>query len=255
MIFQTALIVDDSRLARLTLNRLLARHDIKVFEAESVMDAKHWLSSNPLPDIIFMDMMMPGLDGFEGLAHLQSQEETSQIPVIMYSADISEEARKKARACRATGYLSKPADAKRLNRLLKVLTKHFKEYKAVESDVLVSEKQEDTVSPIEIDKVIHTPLLEEEKDLIDTDADFQEYQANHIYTEDELPQQLEEAEEYLTIQDDEITHDDTEIEYQLRDLIYLQEQLLKSEKRIKLSLLIGGIGVLLALISIAIQLF
>lgn len=120
---KTALIVDDSRLARLTLKRLLMKYDIEVSEAEGVMDAERWITHNLLPDIIFMDIMMPEIDGYEGLARLRENPDTHDVPVIMYSGDISEESRRKARDGGATGYLPKPADASRLDHLLSALQK------------------------------------------------------------------------------------------------------------------------------------
>ena len=45
---KTALIVDDSRLARLTLKRLLAKYDIEVAEAESVVDGENWIARHHL---------------------------------------------------------------------------------------------------------------------------------------------------------------------------------------------------------------
>ena len=120
---KTALIVDDSRLARLTLKRLLMKYDIEVHEAEGVVDAERWITHNMLPDIVFMDIMMPELDGYEGLARLRENPDTRDVPVIMYSGDISEESRRKARDGGATGYLPKPADASRLDHLLNALKK------------------------------------------------------------------------------------------------------------------------------------
>ena len=120
---KTALIVDDSRLARLTLKRLLMKYDIEVHEAEGVVDAERWITHNMLPDIVFMDIMMPDLDGYEGLARLRENPDTRDVPVIMYSGDISEESRRKARDGGATGYLPKPADASRLDHLLNALKK------------------------------------------------------------------------------------------------------------------------------------
>lgn len=120
---KTALIVDDSRLARLTLKRLLLKYDIEVSEAEGVLDAERWITHNMLPDIIFMDIMMPELDGYDGLARLRQDPDTRDVPVIMYSGDISEESRRKARDGGATGYLPKPADASRLDYLLSALKK------------------------------------------------------------------------------------------------------------------------------------
>lgn len=118
---KTALIVDDSRLARLTLKRLLMKYEIEVSEAEGVLDAERWITHNMLPDIIFMDIMMPDLDGYDGLARLRQDPDTRDVPVIMYSGDISEESRRKARDGGATGYLPKPADASRLDHLLNAL--------------------------------------------------------------------------------------------------------------------------------------
>lgn len=123
---KTALIVDDSRLARLTLKRLLTQYDIQVSEAEGVVDAERWIQHNLMPDMVFMDVMMPEIDGFEGLERMRANPETRHVPVIMYSGDISEEARKKARDHGATGYLPKPADANRLDHLLNALNKRSK---------------------------------------------------------------------------------------------------------------------------------
>ena len=129
---KTALIVDDSRLARLTLKRLLAKYDIEVAEAESVVDGENWIARHTLPDIVFMDIMMPDIDGYEGLARLRADPETHDLPVIMYSGDISEEARQRARDAGATGYLPKPADASRLDHLLSALRDRVRVFPAAQ---------------------------------------------------------------------------------------------------------------------------
>lgn len=130
---KNALIVDDSRLARLTLKRLLMQYDIQVSEAEGVIDAESWIQNNLMPDLVFMDVMMPELDGFQGLERMRANPETRHVPVIMYSGDISEETRKKARDYGATGYLPKPADANRLDHLLNALNKRIQPTEKVEA--------------------------------------------------------------------------------------------------------------------------
>lgn len=135
---KTALIVDDSRLARLTLRRLLVKHNLEIFEAEGVVDAEEWLQRNTLPDVVFMDILMPKLDGYEGLKRMRENPETRNIPVVMYSGDISEEARQKARDAGATGYLPKPAEAGRLDHLINALNQK------------VAAKPEPVVAPTEI---------------------------------------------------------------------------------------------------------
>ncbi|PIE82638.1 MAG: hypothetical protein CSA10_00185 [Cardiobacteriales bacterium] len=120
---KTALIIDDSRLARLTLKRLITTHGIEVHESEGVTEAQQWLENNKLPDIIFLDIMMPIIDGFDGLRLLKANDRTKHVPVIMYSGDISEAARTKAREGGALGYLPKPADSNRVDHLLVALSK------------------------------------------------------------------------------------------------------------------------------------
>lgn len=118
-----ALVVDDSRLARLALKRILVKNGLEVAEAEGVLDAEQWIEHHSLPDIVFMDIMMPELDGYDGLARLRAQPDTAQLPIIMYSGDISEDARLKARQKGATGYLPKPAEESRVVQLLQALSK------------------------------------------------------------------------------------------------------------------------------------
>ena len=61
-----ALIVDDSKSARLFLARVLEKYDIDVDSAESAEAAIDYLSSNR-PDVIFMDHQMPGMDGLQAV--------------------------------------------------------------------------------------------------------------------------------------------------------------------------------------------
>ena len=61
-----ALIVDDSRSARVMLRRLLEEHDLDVATAGSAEEALEYLTENR-PDVIFMDHMMPDMDGFEAV--------------------------------------------------------------------------------------------------------------------------------------------------------------------------------------------
>ncbi|MDO4435503.1 MAG: response regulator [Cardiobacteriaceae bacterium] len=120
-----ALIVDDSRLARLTLKRLLEKNGVEVNEAEGVIDAEELLGHIQKPDVVFMDIMMPDLDGYAGLARLRDNPDTRSLPVIMYSGDSSDEARDRAKDAGATGYLQKPADGDRLNVILNAINSHI----------------------------------------------------------------------------------------------------------------------------------
>lgn len=145
-----ALIVDDSRLARLTLKRLLEKSGIEVNEAEGVLDAEELLGHIQKPDVVFMDIMMPDLDGYAGLARLRDNPETRSLPVIMYSGDSSDEARDRAKDAGATGYLQKPADGDRLNVILNAINSHIQKTGAAPSAPKPEVKPQ--VAPKKIDR-------------------------------------------------------------------------------------------------------
>ena len=63
------------------------------------------------PDVILLDIMMPGLSGFEVSRHLQEKPELACIPVIFLSAKVQEVARREAFAVGGKYFLSKPYEA------------------------------------------------------------------------------------------------------------------------------------------------
>ncbi|MBS9777863.1 MAG: response regulator [Gammaproteobacteria bacterium] len=118
------LIVDDSKLARLTLSRLLRKRDIEVLEASSVIDGLKVLHTEKV-DAVFMDVMMPERDGFEGLELIKSNHQFEHIPCSMYSSDISYEAQKKAIDSGAQAYLFKPVCSEDIDNVLCALEKNI----------------------------------------------------------------------------------------------------------------------------------
>ncbi|MGQ9831484.1 MAG: response regulator [Thermochromatium sp.] len=76
------LLVDDSKSARYALRLQLQKQGVEVEMAESAEAAFEKLKGE-LPDAIFMDHMMPGLNGFEALDILREDPRTARIPVIM----------------------------------------------------------------------------------------------------------------------------------------------------------------------------
>ncbi|MPV86303.1 response regulator [Ostreibacterium oceani] len=120
MAINKVLIVDDSRLARLTLSRLLNEKGMATLEAESVDDALAVLSQNTV-DAIFMDVMMPERSGFEGVEQIKSDPKLNHIPCAMYSGDLSVDAQRKAIESGAQAYLFKPASGEGLDHVLAAL--------------------------------------------------------------------------------------------------------------------------------------
>ncbi|MGH8133283.1 MAG: response regulator [Steroidobacteraceae bacterium] len=101
-----ALIVDDSKSARLFLARALERYDIDVDSAESAEAAIEYLGSNR-PDVIFMDHLMPGMDGFQAVRAIKNDPRTATIPIMMYTSQQGELYLGQARALGAVGVLPK----------------------------------------------------------------------------------------------------------------------------------------------------
>ncbi len=107
-----ALIVDDSKSARLSLARILQKHAIEVDTAESAELAIEYLATHR-PDAIFMDHMMAGMDGLQAVQIIKNNPRTATIPIMMYTSQEGELYVGQARALGAIGVLPKqikPAD-------------------------------------------------------------------------------------------------------------------------------------------------
>ncbi len=111
-----ALIVDDSRSARVILGRMLEQYGLAVDTAESAEQALEYLQQHR-PDVIFMDHLMPGMDGFQAVRAIKDDAQTATIPLLMYTSQEGELYVSQARALGAVGVLPKtvrPADVSRV---------------------------------------------------------------------------------------------------------------------------------------------
>lgn len=101
-----ALVVDDSRMARHVLSKMLKEQGIEVDTVESGEEALGYLSGKK-PAMIFMDHTMPGMDGFQTLRAIKNDPLTAAIPIIMYTSKEGEVYESQARALGAVGVLPK----------------------------------------------------------------------------------------------------------------------------------------------------
>ena len=118
-----ALIVDDSRSARVILSRMLEQHGMAVDTAESAEQALDYLHQQR-PDVIFMDHLMPGMDGFQAVQAIKADPQTATIPLMMYTSQEGELYVSQARALGAVGVLPKtvrPVDVSRVLYQLRLL--------------------------------------------------------------------------------------------------------------------------------------
>lgn len=106
MAIKNALIVDDSKSARAVLKRMLNGLKLEVDTVESASDAIDYLESHT-PDIIFMDHMMPGMDGFEAVKKIKSNTKTAIIPIMMYTSRGGDVYLSQAKALGAVGVIPK----------------------------------------------------------------------------------------------------------------------------------------------------
>ena len=112
-----ALVVDDSKSARAFLARILERHEIAVDAADSAEAAIEYLTRNK-PDVIFMDHMMPGMDGFQAVQSIKNNPRTSTIPILMYTSQEGDLYLGQARALGAEGVLPKQIKQADVTRML-----------------------------------------------------------------------------------------------------------------------------------------
>ncbi|MEJ2042016.1 MAG: response regulator [Reinekea sp.] len=117
---KTALVVDDSKLARYVLKEMLVGMGIKVETANSAEEGLGFLSASA-PDVIFMDHMMPGMDGFQAVQAIKKDPKTANIPIIMYTSKEGEVYVDKARSFGAVGVLPKKLRPVELEKVLEQL--------------------------------------------------------------------------------------------------------------------------------------
>ena len=110
-----ALIVDDEPLARRTIRELLAQdQDVEIIgECGSGLEAVRLITEQP-PDLLFLDIQMPGLNGFETLAKIQPE----RIPAIVFVTAYDQYALR-AFEVHALDYLLKPFTDKRFEEMLR----------------------------------------------------------------------------------------------------------------------------------------
>lgn len=114
----TILIVDDSRTAIAVLKKTLEPTGYSIISAASGEEGID-VAKLHTPDLILMDVIMPGLNGFQATRILRKEETTKNIPIIIISGN--EQATEKFWGLRvgANGFLAKPVDRSELFHLLK----------------------------------------------------------------------------------------------------------------------------------------
>lgn len=111
------LLVDDDPGVRMLCSVTLRRAGLEVLEAtdgllglqRSLLDA---------PDVVVLDVAMPGMDGFQLAELLRGHDRTRRVPLLFLTAEAGRPHRRRARALGALAYISKPFDPAALTALV-----------------------------------------------------------------------------------------------------------------------------------------
>ncbi len=120
MPIQKILVVDDSKTEAMFLTDLLTRQGFSVRTAEDADDAFRKLADE-VPDLILMDVVMPGQNGFQLTRAISRDPQFSHVPIIMCTSKNQETDRVWGMRQGAKDYLVKPIDAGELMSKIKAL--------------------------------------------------------------------------------------------------------------------------------------
>ncbi len=139
------LVVDDDEHARQLLTNLLHKEGYSTHMASGGSEALQ-LVPEIRPDLILLDVMMPGMSGFEVAEHLKADQETKNIPIIVVTALEDRESRIRGPEAGAEEYLTKPVDRMdlkvRVRNLLRL--KEFSDFLENHNQILEQQVRERT---------------------------------------------------------------------------------------------------------------
>ena len=114
------LVVDDSKTIRRTAETLLSKEGCQVFTAIDGFDALSKIADHQ-PDLIFVDIMMPRLDGYQTCALIKNNSEFKTTPVVMLSSKDGLFDKAKGRIVGSDQYITKPFSRDELLGTIKTL--------------------------------------------------------------------------------------------------------------------------------------
>jgi PAS domain S-box-containing protein len=157
------LVIDDEEKNIKLIKGLLMRESYHINGCFSGEEALEFLQ-NDKPDLILLDILMPGIDGFELCRMLKQDVSTRIIPIVMVTALNDQEDRKKALDAGAEDFLNKPLDQFELKARVKSLLR-IKSYhdEVINSHTEIAKKNEDLVKEIAERKRTEASLLQSEE--------------------------------------------------------------------------------------------
>jgi CheY-like chemotaxis protein len=111
---RTVLLVDDDARNVFALSSVLERRSMNVLTATTGNEALKLVESNPQLAIVLMDIMMPGMDGYQAIEAIRANPERRRLPIIALTAKAMKGDREKCLEAGASDYLAKPVNTEQL---------------------------------------------------------------------------------------------------------------------------------------------
>lgn len=103
------LYIEDDANNRLLVRRILLAEGMEVDEAENAIDGIEMAQRNP-PDLILMDISMPGMDGLTATTTIRQLPDIAGIPIVALTANVMQGDRERSLDAGCDGYIGKPID-------------------------------------------------------------------------------------------------------------------------------------------------
>jgi signal transduction histidine kinase/CheY-like chemotaxis protein/CHASE3 domain sensor protein len=117
---KTVLITDDDVRNVFALSKALEKHQMQVITTMDGKEALKALNDNPSIDMVLMDMMMPGMDGYETITRIRQDARWKRLPVLAVTAKAMTGDREKCIQAGASDYITKPVDSDQLISLMRI---------------------------------------------------------------------------------------------------------------------------------------
>jgi two-component system sensor histidine kinase EvgS len=143
--YAAVLVVDDSEPNRFLVSKYLEPYNLALIEAKDGEEAVR-LAREHVPDLIIMDLKMPGMDGLEATSVIKNDSATEHIPVILITADVLRGREQEAILKGCSAYLKKPLVCSELTEMLSRFLPHRTiETKKTETKAALTPEQRDVV--------------------------------------------------------------------------------------------------------------
>lgn len=126
---QRILVVDDEPVMRTITQTVLAQHEFDVIVAESAEEAFELIGRGELPDLLLLDVLMPGMNGFDACRALRRQHHLEHLPIIMLTALDDQASIDEAYRCGATDFITKPLNMPLLPHRVRYLLRSAQAFK------------------------------------------------------------------------------------------------------------------------------